>query len=79
MMIVFPNMLVPAAKEAGMPVPENTHDMEYPHFYVYCMLQLCRPVSWGNHWKNAKIIAAVPKEKLMTMTEKDFNKLGFSP
>lgn len=83
-MIAFPSMLIPAAREAKMPCPDDVEDIadfdknQYPHFFVYCMLQLCRPIGWGNHWNNAKIIARVPEENLKTMSEEDFIKLGFN-
>lgn len=87
-MLVYPFSLIPAAKEAGMACPDeevaNMSEVEeakdsYPHFFVYCMLQLCRPITWGNHWHNAEIIAAVPAEQLKTMSEQDFRNLGFDP
>jgi hypothetical protein len=48
----------------------------YPHFHVFCNLQLCRPIRWGEHWENAKVIAAIPLEKLKTMTLEDFIAAG---
>lgn len=33
---------------------------EYPHFAVFCAVQLWRPVKWGEHWENAQIIADIP-------------------
>lgn len=64
-MLAFPAMLIPAATEAGMPVPEdadNYDSNEFPHFYVFCAVQLGRPMNPGEHWDNAKVIAAVPEE-----------------
>lgn len=87
-MIVFPSMIAEAAERAGMKVPPNVDNVnfepdsckeEYPHFFAYCCLQLCRPIIWGNHWQNAEIIAKVPEDKLKTMTEQDFRNLGFDP
>jgi hypothetical protein len=87
--LVYPSMLIDAAMDAGMAFPPEVEEdlhfdidsckKEYPHFFVYCMIQLCRPITWGNHWNNAKIIANVPKDELMTMTEQDFVRLGFDP
>ena len=76
-MIAFPSMLVEAAQQANMPVPPNPDQFEevkdtYPHFYVYCLLQLSRPVRWGEHWDNAKVIADISVDNLKTMTLEDF-------
>lgn len=79
-MIVFPHMLTPAAKEAGMkypPDPDNYEQEEYPHFWVFCALQLCRSMSSHNqHWENAIVIAKIPEDRLKTMTVSDFEKEG---
>ena len=75
-MMAFPSMLESAAKQAGMsvpPEPDDDFDIEkFPHFHVFCLLQPCRPIQWGEHWENAKIIAAIPAKKLKTMTLEDF-------
>lgn len=86
-MIAFEGMLVEAAEQAGIKVPpeelldadpgEGFDPMEYPHFHVFCALQLCRPIQWGEHWDNAKIIAAIPEERLTEMVLQDFLELGF--
>lgn len=82
-MISNPRMIEQAARDAGMKVPpdvtEDYDKEEYPHWAVYCTLQLGVPVRWGNHWKNARIIAQVPEEKIKTMTVRDFEDLGFDP
>lgn len=81
-MMCFKGMLVNIAKKAGMKVPSNPDDEEtwdredYPHFFVFCMLQLNRPMDWDEPSENAAIIAAVPEEKLKTMTVPDFLALG---
>lgn len=81
-MMAFPSMLVDAATKAGMkipPDPDNFKPEEFPHFHVYCNVQLGRAITWGNHWNNAEIITKVPEEKLKTITEADLEKLGFDP
>lgn len=87
-MMCFESMLITAAQKAGMKVPpdklldkneeESFKKEEYPHFFIYCRLQLGRPIVWGEHWENAEIIAKVPEEKLMKMTLEDFLVLGIS-
>ena len=79
-MMAFPSMLFDAADQANMAHPSENWDEnwtdelkeEYPHFFCYCMLQLCRPITWGEHWENAKIIAKIPKSKIKTMELVDF-------
>lgn len=74
-MIVYPGMIVEAGRKAGMKVPENPDvdgswkAEDYPHFNVFCNVQLARPLSyWGEHWENAKIIAAIPETEIKTIT-----------
>lgn len=79
-MIVFPGMLVDAAEQAGMKVPadpDNYKPEEYRHFDLYCLLQLCRPIRWGEHWENAKILAAIPIDELEKMTLEQLIERGF--
>ena len=80
-MMAFPGMLVEAAKKANMKTPPDPDTIEYdaeeyPHFHCYCLLQLARPIRWGEHWDNAEIIAKIPADKIMTMTLEDFLALG---
>jgi hypothetical protein len=79
-MMVYPGMLVDAAQKAGMkvpPDPDNYDKAEYPHFDYFCLLQLARPIKWGEHWNNAKILAEIPIEKLNKMTINQFVEQGF--
>lgn len=80
-MLVFEGMLVEAAQKAGMKCPEDPDNTpydrnDYPHFWVFCQLQLGRGIQWGEHWDNAVIIAKIPEEKLKTMLLPDFLALG---
>lgn len=73
-MIAFPGMLVAAAEQAGMKTPDNPDDFDredYKHFQVFCNAQLCRPMSPGEHWDNAKVIAEIPEEEITTVTLAD--------
>jgi len=74
-MIIFPGMIAEAAKQAGMKTPENPDDgfdaKEYPHFNIYCAVQLGRAIRWGEHWENAKVVARIPNDKLETVTLQD--------
>lgn len=51
---------------------------KYPHFHVFCNLQLGRPMQmgWDEPSHNAKLIAKLPVKKLKTMKLEDFLKLG---
>lgn len=81
-MMILPSMLLDAAQQAGMKCPEldenETFDKEqFPHFHLFCNAQLNRPITWGNHWNNAKIIAAIPENQVKTITWDDLDILGF--
>ena len=72
-MLVYPGMLVGAAEKAGMkvpPDPDNFDPEEYPHFDLFCLLQLARSMQWGEQFDNAKILAEIPIEELRKMTVK---------
>jgi hypothetical protein len=81
-MIAFPSMLIPAAEKAGMKVPENPDNFKatkFPHFAVFCNLQLGRAMtSWEEHWYNAETIAKIPEEKVKKMTVQDFREAGIA-
>lgn len=80
-MIAYPEMLVNAAQEAKIKVPENVNNYngnEYPHFRVFANCQLGISQSYmGCHFDNAKIIAAIPDDKIKTITWAEIIKLGF--
>ena len=79
-MIVYPGMLEEVARRAGMKVPEDPEDFdeeEYPHFNVFCEVQLCRPVCYhGEHEHNARVVAKIPLSKIKKVTLKDLIKAG---
>lgn len=87
-MIAYPSMLLRPAKEAGIKVPVGkdfdnqleTWDAEkYPHFTVFCNLQLGKRMATPNeHWENAKVVAAVPESEIKTITIRDLEDRGFS-
>lgn len=70
-MFAFPGMLVSAAKQAGIRTPKNPDDFDpkrFPHFAVFCTVQLGRRMRPGEHWENAKVIASVPTKEIKTVT-----------
>lgn len=80
-MLAFPSMLESAAKEAGIPIPEDCDNYlprTYPQFHLFCCGQLSRRMSSpGEHWENAKIIAKIKPEDCETMTWEGLRSLGF--
>lgn len=80
-MIAFPEILVSPAREAGMDYPPNPREFdanEYPHFTVFCKLQLGKPMtSPHDHWDNAKVIARVPNAEIKTITLEQLTQRGF--
>lgn len=74
-MIIYPSMLIDAAEKAGMRVPKNPDEgfdtKKFAHFNIFCTVQLCRPVRWGEHWDNAKVVARIPNENLDKVTLQD--------
>jgi hypothetical protein len=84
-MIAFAGMLLTHAEKAGMKCPTldeidednlGTLREPYPHFYVFCLLQLSRRMEWDEPWDNAKVIAAIPEDELKRMTPADFKAKG---
>jgi hypothetical protein len=81
-MLAFSGMLVPAAEKVGMKVPVDTDEfdpVEFPHFAVFCNVQLARPVVYhGEHWDNAGVVAKIPDDQIMSVTLIDLLNLGLS-
>lgn len=81
-MLAFAGMLVPAAKDAGMKVPEFDKDEkwnneEFPHFTVFCNVQLGKSMRYpGEHFENAKAIASIPEDKIRLVTADDLKSFG---
>lgn len=80
-MFAFPDMLKYAAELAGIKTPENCEDFNpeyYPHFEVFCIMQLGQPMPYpGVHFDNAKIIASIPDDKIKLITGQELLDLGF--
>lgn len=80
-MIAFPQMLVSAAEQACITVPENVDDFDkekFPHWTVFCNMQLGRRMPYpGCHWENAKLIAQIPVDKIMQITPAEILAIGY--
>lgn len=81
MALFFAGMLRPPAEAAGIKVPigedgkvdENYKPQEYPHWHVYCAIQLGAALpSWDAPWENARIIGRLTDDEVKTV---DFNGL----
>jgi hypothetical protein len=83
-MIAFPGMLGRAAEQAGMKVPEDPDKWEearesHPHFFVFCAVQLCRATKYpGEHWDNAKVVADLSDEDVLSVTLDELMAKGLS-
>jgi hypothetical protein len=81
-MIAYASMLVSAAEKAGMKVPVDSDNFvpeEFPHFHVFCLMQLGAAVPYhGCHWDNAKVIAEIPDEEIKSVTMQDILLKGFA-
>lgn len=75
-------MLVSAAEKAGIAVPNDPKDFdaeEFPHFHIYCNVQLGASLPYPTaHWHNAEVVASVPTSEIMKVTLIDLIKLGLS-
>ncbi len=66
-MLSLDDMLVRFAREAGIAVPPDldAYDEEsFPHWKVYTVMQLGRPVGGESHLLNAQAIAAIPNDRI---------------
>lgn len=80
-MIAVPGLLARPAEEAGIKLPPDlrnfSHD-DYPHWAVYCNMQLGRPMPVPTaHWDNAKVVASIPDTLIMEVTNQDVINMGF--
>jgi len=80
-MMAFPCMLVNPAEKAGIKVPEdpdNFDKQEFPHFYVFCFMQLGRRMPFpDSHWNNAHIIASIPEENIRLVLPEQLLMMGY--
>lgn len=80
-MKAFPDMIVPAAKEAGIKVPsdlENFEPKQFPHWTVFSRMQLGQPMPYPTvDWDNARVVAKLNKEKVKKITPKQLIEAGF--
>lgn len=82
-MLAFESLIVGAAEKAKMKVPPTEQidkqwdTSEYPHFKVFCTIQLGRAMSnFTQHWTNAKLIAEIPDDRIRLITLEDLEALG---
>lgn len=80
MNLMAPLHLLPYAQAAGMKVPKDPTDFKrtrYPHFHVFCVLQLryLRSLEHAEH--NAVVIKDVPRNFIKQLRPADYRRLGF--
>ena len=65
-----------------MKVPPDVNDFkgeDFPHFAVFCTVQLGSPMPYPTaYWGNAEVIAAVPEDKIRTVTFNDLAAAGLA-
>ena len=71
----MPELLIPAAKSAGIKLPndlENFDSEQYPHWHVLCIVMLGMPLDTRTeHFDNANIIALFSNEEILQATMND--------
>ncbi len=80
-MLALPEMLLDAAEKAGIETPEDPRNYEpnkFLHFHVFCNAQLGQSVRPGEHYENAKVIAAIPVQRIKDITYSELFALGFN-
>ncbi len=80
-MIMVNAGLLPAAKAAGMKVPDDPEDydrQDYPHWHGFVSLQVGVAMRGAHvHWENAKVMAAVSDEEIKEITALQLEDRGF--
>ena len=81
-MIAYAELLVAPALKAGISVPPDLNNFDrwkYPHWSVFCFVQLGAPMPQPtSHWDNAQVIAAIPESEIRTVTIEKLTELGIS-
>ena len=79
MIMMFPEMLASVASATNMKVPEDCDNYkpgDFPHFQVFCNIQLGREFSHGEHFNNAEIISKISDDEIRNVTLEDLIELG---
>ena len=81
-MICIPEMLAACAEKAGITLPKDIRNYDadkFPHWYVYKLMQSGAPMPYASaHWDNAKVIAAIPNDRIMKVTYDEVIEMGFA-
>ncbi len=79
-MLAFKGMLVEPGKRAGISVPDDLDNYDkgdYPHWEVFCRIQLGASMPTAiAHWDNAKIIASISDNDITKITYEQLEELG---
>lgn len=79
-MLAFDAMLIEPAKQADISIPDDLdcfHSADYPHWVVFCEIQLGKPMPRPSaHWNNAKVIASISNDDITKITYAELEELG---
>lgn len=70
-MFAFTGMFEPHIKNSNLRLPENFDNYnpdQYPHFHVFVLAHICRPIDVRALEDNANIIAAIPEDEIKEVT-----------
>jgi hypothetical protein len=73
------HQLVNDAREAGIDVPPDPFyfdPMEYPRFWLLCVVQMGRPFRHAEPRHNATVVASVTDDEIYTITLEDLMNRG---
>lgn len=80
-MKAFPVMIAAAAAEAGIKLPPDLEDYDkarYPHWFVFCHMQLGSPMPYPDvDWDNAKVVVAFNDSEILKVTPGQLDAKGF--
>ena len=80
-MKAFPQMIAKAAEDAGIKLPPDLDSFdpeEYPHWLVFCRMQLGQPMPYPEvDYDNAKVIANLSEEEVKRVTPIQLIQAGF--
>ena len=78
-MFCFRGMFRPHIENSNLKMPENFDEYnpeEYPHFHVFMLMHLAKPIDITALESNANIIAEISEEDIRKVTPKDLFDMG---
>lgn len=71
--------LIQACQDTDIEVPEDTmyfDPMEFPRFWLFCMVQMGRPFRFSELKHNATVVASIKKSEIFSITLEDLMDRG---